>query len=121
MNDGTVLRNYLEGFTINVTGSPGILKLNDVPVIYPDMYFNDWLVVHGVRDIIEAPRPTAEQTEPLQTDQGEDYPYQEPLQTKPMADYTHEAPVKTEVQWKFSSSSGNSFEENATRHNFFYF
>jgi hypothetical protein len=48
MNDGMVLRNYLEGFTINVTGSPGILKLNDVPVIYPDMYFSDWLVVHGV-------------------------------------------------------------------------
>ncbi|KAE8022818.1 hypothetical protein FH972_008587 [Carpinus fangiana] len=82
------------------------------------MYFSDWLVVHGVRDIIEAPRPTAEQTEPLQTDQGEDYPYQEPLQTEPMADYTHEAPVKTEVQWKFSSSSGNGFEENATGHNF---
>lgn len=102
MNDGTVLRNYLEGFTINVTGSPGILKLSDVPVIYPDMYFIDWLVVHGVRDIIEAPRPIAEQTEPLQTE--------------PMADYSHEAPVQTEVQWKFSSSSGNSFEENATGH-----
>jgi hypothetical protein len=41
MNDGTVLRNYLEGFTINVTSSPGILRLNDVPVIYPNMYFSD--------------------------------------------------------------------------------
>jgi len=114
MEDGTVLRTYLEGFTINVTGSPGILELNDVPVIYPDMYFSDWLVVHGVRGILEAPGPPAEQeeqTESLQIDPGEDYPYQEPPQTEPVADFT-----QAEVQGKSPSSSGNSFEDNPTGH-----
>nr|XP_023913943.1 putative fasciclin-like arabinogalactan protein 20 [Quercus suber] len=64
LEDGTLLRTYSEGFTINVTRSLGMLLLNDVPVIYPDMYFSNWLVVHGVVDVFEPPMVTVQETGP---------------------------------------------------------
>ncbi|KAF5442325.1 hypothetical protein F2P56_034995 [Juglans regia] len=128
MEDGMVLRTYLDGFTINVTGSHDLLVLNNVPVIYPDMYVCDWLVVHGIRDILEAPKqkeealgPPAEvpkQTEkepesspemPNQTEQLADYSYQV------VADYSFQVPEKT-AQLNSSSEEGNSAEKNAIGH-----
>lgn len=50
--DGTELRTFSEGFNINITRSGGVLILNGVTVFFPDVYFNDKIVVHGVSDVL---------------------------------------------------------------------
>lgn len=50
--DGSELPTFLEGFTINITRSGGVLVLNGVPVFFPDIFFNDRVVVHGVSDVL---------------------------------------------------------------------
>lgn len=54
IGDGTELPTFLEGFSINITRSGGILILNGVPVFFPDMVFNDKMVVHGLGDVLAA-------------------------------------------------------------------
>ncbi|GAU24315.1 hypothetical protein TSUD_49040 [Trifolium subterraneum] len=49
--DGTELPTFLEGFTINITRSGGVLILNSVPVFFPHVFENDRVVVHGVSDV----------------------------------------------------------------------
>ncbi|XP_020205990.1 putative fasciclin-like arabinogalactan protein 20, partial [Cajanus cajan] len=56
--DGSELATFLEGFAINITRSGGILTLNGVPVFFPDVFFNDRVVVHGVSDVL-APQENA--------------------------------------------------------------
>ncbi|TKY50935.1 putative fasciclin arabinogalactan protein 20 [Spatholobus suberectus] len=53
-SDGTELPTFLEGFAINITRSDGVLILNGVPVFFPDVFFNDRVVVHGVSDVLAA-------------------------------------------------------------------
>ncbi|KAF3432211.1 hypothetical protein FNV43_RR26950 [Rhamnella rubrinervis] len=53
LQDGMELQSNLKGFTVNITRSHDGVKINGVPVILPDMYHNDWLVVHGVGEILE--------------------------------------------------------------------
>ena len=52
LGDGLELPTFLEGFVINITRSDGVLILNGVPVFFPDVFFNDRIVVHGVSDIL---------------------------------------------------------------------
>ncbi|XP_062154366.1 putative fasciclin-like arabinogalactan protein 20 [Alnus glutinosa] len=59
-DDGTALVTYLEGFTINSTRCGDVLMLNGVPVFYPNMYISDWLVVHGLRKVLELPERSKE-------------------------------------------------------------
>ncbi|KAM3741339.1 hypothetical protein ACB098_08G169100 [Castanea mollissima] len=55
-NDGAALPTQLGGFSINITRSGGgILMLNGVPVYYPNIYISDWLVVHGLRQVLAVP------------------------------------------------------------------
>jgi hypothetical protein len=61
-DDGTALVTYLEGFTINSTRCGEVLMLNGEPVFYPNMYISDWLVVHGLREVLalsERPKEVA--------------------------------------------------------------
>ena len=51
-DDGSMLPTSLEGFTINITRSGDTLKLNEVSVAFPDMYHSDWLVVHGLGEVL---------------------------------------------------------------------
>ncbi|KAM5567073.1 putative fasciclin-like arabinogalactan protein 20 [Rosa sericea] len=53
LDDGTVLRTNLQGFMINITRYDGVLVLNGVPVIMPELYHNGWLVVHGISEVLE--------------------------------------------------------------------
>lgn len=48
------LPTILEGFSVNVTRSGGVLVLNGVSVVFPNMFHNDKLVVHGVSDVLVA-------------------------------------------------------------------
>lgn len=51
--DGTRLTTYLKGFNINVNRSGGVLMLNDMSVIFPDMFYSEGIVVHGIGGILE--------------------------------------------------------------------
>lgn len=53
-DDGSELPTFLEGFAINITRNGGVLILNGVPVFFPDIFFNDRIVVHGVSDVLAA-------------------------------------------------------------------
>ena len=53
MEDGMLIRTYERGFTLNVTkSSADMLLVNGVPVIFPELYYSDWLVVHGLREVL---------------------------------------------------------------------
>ncbi|RVW16995.1 putative fasciclin-like arabinogalactan protein 20 [Vitis vinifera] len=62
-DDGSMLPTSLEGFTINIIRSGDTLKLNEVSVAFPDMYYSDWLVVHGLGEVLtllEGPEQAAD-------------------------------------------------------------
>ncbi|KAK2429312.1 hypothetical protein P8452_42960 [Trifolium repens] len=56
LEEGTLISTYQGGFTLNVTKSSAnsdlILLNNGVPVVFPDLYNSDWLIVHGIGDIL---------------------------------------------------------------------
>ncbi|XP_065857187.1 putative fasciclin-like arabinogalactan protein 20 [Euphorbia lathyris] len=49
LENGVIIPTYLEGFMLNMRKYGDVLVPNEVRVAYPDMYSNDWLVVHGLR------------------------------------------------------------------------
>lgn len=57
IDNGTNLNTYLDGFRVNVTRSGARLKVNEVPIAFPDMYYSDWLVIHGVSEVLSLPDP----------------------------------------------------------------
>ncbi|KAL1317933.1 hypothetical protein HN51_070162 [Arachis hypogaea] len=53
LEEGTLIRTYERGFTLNVTKSTeDVLLVNGVPVISPELYNSDWLVVHGLQEVL---------------------------------------------------------------------
>ncbi|GLT27237.1 hypothetical protein SLA2020_022510 [Shorea laevis] len=52
LDDGASLPTFSKGFVITVTKSGDTLLINDVPVIYPDIYKGDWVVVHGLNQLV---------------------------------------------------------------------
>ncbi|KAK6931012.1 FAS1 domain [Dillenia turbinata] len=58
--DGVMLRSYKEGFEIKIGRSGDILTLNDVPVVFPDVYYSDSFVVHGIQQILREKQVGAE-------------------------------------------------------------
>ncbi|VVB09458.1 unnamed protein product [Arabis nemorensis] len=57
--EGSILQTVLKGYDIEFSWSGDILLLNEVPLIYPDLYVNDWIVVHGVNQMIVPKRSQA--------------------------------------------------------------
>ncbi|KAJ0505895.1 putative FAS1 domain-containing protein [Helianthus annuus] len=55
--DRTSLSTYFSGFGVRVSRSGGVLMVNEVPVVFPDMYYSDWLVIHGVSEVFSVPEP----------------------------------------------------------------
>ncbi|XP_010250718.1 PREDICTED: putative fasciclin-like arabinogalactan protein 20 [Nelumbo nucifera] len=55
LDDRTVLQTFSKGFTISITATGDTLMINGVPVIFPDMYYSDWLVIHGLRQMLIFP------------------------------------------------------------------
>ncbi|KAD1495156.1 hypothetical protein R6Q59_030259 [Mikania micrantha] len=60
VDDGTSFDTYLEGFKIKINRSDGTFKVNEVPITFPDMYYGDSVVIHGIRDILSLPDPVDE-------------------------------------------------------------
>ncbi|CAH2080134.1 unnamed protein product [Thlaspi arvense] len=50
--EGSILQTALKGYEIEFSWSGDILLLNGVPLIYPDLYANEWVSVHGVNQMI---------------------------------------------------------------------
>ncbi|CAK9183490.1 unnamed protein product [Ilex paraguariensis] len=48
VDDGKTLQTCLESFNIEVKKSGDNLEVNGLPVIFPDMYNSEWLLVHGL-------------------------------------------------------------------------
>ncbi|CAH8358051.1 unnamed protein product [Eruca vesicaria subsp. sativa] len=50
--EGSILQTALKGYEIELSWSGDFLLLNGVPLIFPDMFANEWIVVHGVNQMI---------------------------------------------------------------------
>nr|XP_043618516.1 putative fasciclin-like arabinogalactan protein 20 [Erigeron canadensis] len=55
VDDGTSFDTYLDGFKVKIDRSGGVYKVNEVSITFPDMFHSDWLVVHGIRDVLSLP------------------------------------------------------------------
>ncbi|OMO60545.1 hypothetical protein CCACVL1_24060 [Corchorus capsularis] len=71
LSDGTVLGTYLEGFKIHVTKSGGNLLINGVGIAYPDLFYGESIVVHGLQEVLVVPEILAESPSHMGVDQGE--------------------------------------------------
>lgn len=47
-----IMQTALKGYEIEVSWSGDVLLLNGVPLMYPDLYVNEWIAVHGVNQMI---------------------------------------------------------------------
>ncbi|KAJ0260674.1 putative fasciclin-like arabinogalactan protein 20 [Hirschfeldia incana] len=54
--EGSILQTALKGYEIELSWSGDILLLNGVPLVFPDLYANEWIVVHGVDQMIAPPQ-----------------------------------------------------------------
>ncbi|KAJ4902536.1 putative fasciclin-like arabinogalactan protein 20 [Raphanus sativus] len=53
--EGSILQTALRGYEMELSWSGDFLLLNGVPLVFPDLYADEWVVVHGVNQMI-APR-----------------------------------------------------------------
>ncbi|KAI3516679.1 hypothetical protein L1887_15628 [Cichorium endivia] len=60
VDDGTSFATYLDGFKITINRSSGTFKVNEVPISFPDMYYGDSFVIHGIREVLSLPKPAEE-------------------------------------------------------------
>ncbi|CAH1431403.1 unnamed protein product [Lactuca virosa] len=60
VDDGTSLDTYLDGFKITIHRSGGTFKVNEASITFPDMYYGDSFVVHGIREVLALPKPAEE-------------------------------------------------------------
>ncbi|KAL5793405.1 hypothetical protein ACOSP7_001999 [Xanthoceras sorbifolium] len=77
LQDGTLLPTFSGGFEINVAWSGDILVLNGVPVVFPDMYSSNCLVLHGLNSLLVFPMKQEIIGQSLSELEGKDY--QNPL------------------------------------------
>ncbi|KAM7275239.1 hypothetical protein ACFE04_017105 [Oxalis oulophora] len=54
-DEGTILGTFFEGFRINVTKFGDIVMVNGVPVVFPDMYSSELMVIHGLNQVLVSP------------------------------------------------------------------
>ncbi|KAF6166330.1 hypothetical protein GIB67_015876 [Kingdonia uniflora] len=54
-DEGATLRTFVDGFTVKLSTSGDVLVLNGVPVIFPDLYSSDSVVVHGLQQMLLLP------------------------------------------------------------------
>ncbi|XP_016509289.1 putative fasciclin-like arabinogalactan protein 20 [Nicotiana tabacum] len=55
LNNGTEIKNYVNGFNMMIKKVNDVAFVNGVEITYPDLYYNDWLVVHGLQSVIPLP------------------------------------------------------------------
>ncbi|XP_015075895.1 putative fasciclin-like arabinogalactan protein 20 [Solanum pennellii] len=55
MVNGTEFKNYVNGLSLTITKVNDVSFVNGVEITYPDLYYNDWVVVHGLQSLIPLP------------------------------------------------------------------
>ncbi|XP_071704070.1 putative fasciclin-like arabinogalactan protein 20 [Rutidosis leptorrhynchoides] len=60
VDDGTTFDTYLNGFKVKINKSGGSFNVNEISVTFPDMFYSDWIVIHGISDVISVPMPADE-------------------------------------------------------------
>ncbi|XP_059315498.1 putative fasciclin-like arabinogalactan protein 20 [Lycium ferocissimum] len=57
MENGTnnEFKTYVNGFNLEIRKVNDVSFVNGVEISYPDLYYNDWLVVHGLQSMIPLP------------------------------------------------------------------
>ncbi|KAL4574432.1 hypothetical protein LXL04_021264 [Taraxacum kok-saghyz] len=60
VDDGTSFATYLDGFKITIHRSGGTFKVNEASIAFPDMYYSDSFVIHGIREVLSLPKPAEE-------------------------------------------------------------
>ncbi|XP_055805195.1 putative fasciclin-like arabinogalactan protein 20 isoform X1 [Solanum dulcamara] len=55
MVNGTEFKNYINGLSLKITQVNDVSFVNGVEITYPDLYYSDWLVVHGLQSLIPLP------------------------------------------------------------------
>lgn len=71
-----VVQAYLHGFGMNVIKDNGLFVVNGVLVTFPDMYYSDWLVVHGLPEVLPLPRITEhDESDPYDNNGNEKFPW----------------------------------------------
>ncbi|CAN8272923.1 unnamed protein product [Cochlearia groenlandica] len=68
--EDSIMESVLKGYEIEVSWERDALLLNGVPLVYPDLFVNDWIVVHGLNQLI---KPKANPVKPGQEEGEEDY------------------------------------------------
>ncbi|KAL3751276.1 hypothetical protein ACJRO7_012144 [Eucalyptus globulus] len=53
-SNGPALPTYKKGYGIRITKSGDTFMVNKVAIEHPELYVNEWIVVHGVREMIGA-------------------------------------------------------------------
>ncbi|PIA59396.1 hypothetical protein AQUCO_00400343v1 [Aquilegia coerulea] len=53
LEEGTELPTFLKGFNLKITRSGDVLILNGVPVIFPEAYSGETVVIHGIEKLLE--------------------------------------------------------------------
>ncbi|KAF8036901.1 hypothetical protein BT93_C2584 [Corymbia citriodora subsp. variegata] len=53
-SNGPALPTYKKGYGVRVTKSGDTFMVNKVAIVHPELYVNEWIVVHGVREMIGA-------------------------------------------------------------------
>lgn len=73
IDDGTRFDTYLDGFKVKINRSGGSFNVNEVSITFPDMYYSDWLVIHGIRDVLSLPK-LAEEVSDIEGDPFDETP-----------------------------------------------
>lgn len=55
---GTVFKDYVSRFSMNITSVNRLIFLNGVRISFPDMYYSDGIVIHGLHEMIPLPDDT---------------------------------------------------------------
>ncbi|MCD7451840.1 hypothetical protein HAX54_013553 [Datura stramonium] len=65
MENGTEFKNYVNGLSLTITKVNDVSFVNGVEITYPDLYYNDWLVVHGLQSLIPLPDETDDEMDEI--------------------------------------------------------
>ncbi|XP_019161127.1 PREDICTED: putative fasciclin-like arabinogalactan protein 20 [Ipomoea nil] len=52
---GAAFQDYVKQFSMNVRSANGEVFVNGIRISIPDMYHNDWVVIHGLNEMIPLP------------------------------------------------------------------
>ncbi|MCE3217130.1 hypothetical protein HAX54_010508 [Datura stramonium] len=65
MENGTEFKNYVNGLSFDDKKVNDVSFVNGVEITYPDLYYNDWLVVHGLQSLIPLPDETDDEMDEI--------------------------------------------------------